>query len=162
MGQLFWQASCELNNVWLFVRSQHLKASKYVASSSGRHWGLEKKGGQYWGRTKKRFWRDSIFSCNSRLRESFSVCRVKIVSLRKCIQQTGPTDWKHFWKCFGNSTAEIHRNSCLLEGRSGLSFLLLRANVVRLCRFRKIAHDWALLYQKLKYPCNPLPSAHHC
>jgi hypothetical protein len=51
----------------------------------------KQRGGQYWGRTKIRFWRDSIFSCNRRLRESFSVCSVEIVSLRK-YEQTCPTD----------------------------------------------------------------------
>jgi hypothetical protein len=42
-------------------------------------WG--ERGGNTEGTTKQRFWRDSIFSCNRRLRESFSVC-VEIVSLR--------------------------------------------------------------------------------
>ena len=64
----------------------------------GIHWIEEKGGGQYWGRTKKRFWHNSIFSCNHRLWESFSVCSVEIVSLR--YGWTGPTD--KFQKCFGN------------------------------------------------------------
>ncbi len=45
--------------------------------------------------TQKRFWRDSIYSCNQQLRESFSVCSIEIVSLR--YRWIGPTD--KFQKC---------------------------------------------------------------
>ena len=48
---------------------------------TGRHW-IGKKGGAILREHKKRFWRDSIFSWYRRLRESFSVCSIEIVSLR--------------------------------------------------------------------------------
>jgi hypothetical protein len=55
-----------------------------LSTGAGRHWigGGGKGGGNTEGAQKKRFWHDSIFSCNRRLQESFSVCSVKIVSLR--------------------------------------------------------------------------------
>ncbi len=52
--------------------------------------------------------------------------------------------------------------SRLLEGRSGLSFLLLGANVVQFCWLGEVAHAWALLHQQLKDPCDPFTCAHHC
>ena len=68
----------------------------------------EKRGGRYWGHTKKRFCCDSIFSCNRRLRESFSVCSLEIVSLRH--GWTGPTDKT----CFAKTLSVLPKHFCVL------------------------------------------------
>ena len=68
--------------------------------TAGRHWiGGGKGGGNTEGATKKRFWCDFIFSCNRRLRESFSVCSIEVVSLQ--YGWTYPTD--KFQKCFAEA-----------------------------------------------------------
>ena len=42
-------------------------------------WKGKKRGGHTEVAPRKDFWHDSIFSCNRRLRESFSVCSIEIV-----------------------------------------------------------------------------------
>ncbi len=82
----------------------------------GRHWIGGEGGGQYWMRTKKVVlaW-FHIFFKSPMLEKPISFLR-KLVSFWKCIQQTGPTDWKQkkvFWQsnkvfcktlyCFANT-----------------------------------------------------------
>ena len=73
----------------------------------------ENRVGEYWGRTKKRFWRDSMFSCNRQLRKSFLVCSLEIVSLR--YGWKGPTDKNR--NCFGKTDSVLAKQKVFCRNR---------------------------------------------
>jgi hypothetical protein len=82
-------------------------------------------------------------SMDSNPRHPFLDLRVH-PTLQHCLQSNKATH-------IASTTAEIHRYSSLLEGRSGLGFLLFRANVVRLCCVCVCV--WFLVHIRGRAPC---------
>ncbi len=90
----------ELNRYRWQTTDDRRRRRQHTLNLTGRHCIGGKKGGAILRAHQKKIL--AIFLKSPMLEKPISFLR-KLVSFQKCIRKTGPTDWKYFWKCFGNS-----------------------------------------------------------